>query len=266
MYNQDQALLPVNGVNLEYQWIGQPTPGQPVLVLLHEGLGCVAMWRDFPENLARTTGLTVFIYSRQGYGGSEPFTQPLDVDFMHREALDVLPAVLDKAGIERAILVGHSDGASIALIYAGERLDSRITGLVLLAPHLFVEAETLHGIREAKQQFDEGGLAGRLQRYHLAHTQSTFRHWAGIWLDPRFASWNIESSLPGITVPMLAIMGEDDQYGTLTQIHALAERLPGQTTLAILKDCGHSPHLEQGDKTLEQISRFVEKLQGQSEG
>jgi pimeloyl-ACP methyl ester carboxylesterase len=178
---------------------------------------------------------------------------------MHREGLEILPAVLDAAGIAQAFLLGHSDGASIALIYAGERADPRVRGLVLLAPHLFVEEQTLHGIRQAKLAFDSGNLAERLRRYHLDHTESTFRHWSGIWLDPRFSSWNIEASLPGIDVPLLAVMGEDDQYGTLAQIHTLAERLPHRTELAVLGECGHSPHLEQPERTLELVCDFIEK-------
>lgn len=254
-----KTFLDLNGTRLECRWFGEPGADRPVLVLLHEGLGCVDMWRDFPRRLAERSGLAVFVYSRQGYGGSDPFRQPLDVDFMHREGLDILPAVLDTAGIDQAFLVGHSDGASISLIYAGERSDPRIRGLALLAPHLFVEEETLHGIRQARQAYDSGNLAERLRRYHLDHTESTFRRWSGIWLDPRFESWNIESSLPGIDVPLLAVMGEDDQYGTLAQIQTLAERLPQRTELAVLGDCGHSPHLEQPERTLELVCDFVEK-------
>ncbi|WP_321528457.1 alpha/beta hydrolase [Sedimenticola selenatireducens] len=260
--SQSQNYLMVDGVRLECRWYGRRKADQPVLVLLHEGLGCIDMWRDFPDRLAEQTDLAVFVYSRQGYGRSDPFERPLEVGFMHREGLEILPGVLDEAGIDQAILVGHSDGASIALIYSGERSDTRIRGLVLLAPHLFVEEETLEGIRQAKQAFDTGRLADRLQRYHGDHTESTFRHWSGIWLDPRFTAWNIESSLPGIKVPLLAIMGEDDQYGTLAQINTLAERLPEQTGLAVLKDCGHSPHLEQMEQTLERITDFL-RLQGQ---
>lgn len=260
--NQSKNYLMVDGARLECRWYGQRKPGQPVLVLLHEGLGCVDMWRKFPDRLAQQAGLAVFVYSRQGYGRSDPFVGPLAIGFMHREGLDILPRVLDEAGIDQAILVGHSDGASIALIYSGERSDTRIRGLVLLAPHLFVEEETLEGIRQAKQAFDTGRLAARLQRYHGDHTESTFRHWSGIWLDPRFTAWNIESSIPAINVPLLAIMGEDDEYGTLAQINTLAERLPEQTELAVLKDCGHSPHLEQMEQTLDRITDFL-RLQGQ---
>lgn len=259
MGHDSKTFLTLNGSRLECRWFGEPGGDRPVLVLLHEGLGCVAMWRDFPRRLAERTGLAVFVYSRRGYGGSDPFAHPLDVDFMHREGLDILPAVLDAAGIDKAFLVGHSDGASISLIYAGERSDPRIQGLVLLAPHLFVEQETLHGIRQARQAYDSGNLAERLRRYHLDHTESTFRHWSGIWLDPRFESWNIEASLSGIVVPLLAVMGEDDQYGTLAQIHALADRLSQWTELAVLGDCGHSPHLEQPERTLELVCEFVEK-------
>lgn len=249
-----------DGTRLEYRWWGYPKPGEPVLLLLHEGLGCVDMWRDFPERLAATTGLAVFVYSRLGYGRSDPFDAPLDVEFMHREALDVLPQVLDGAGIEQVFLVGHSDGASIALIYAGERSDPRIQGLVLLAPHLFVEPETLHGIRQARALFDQGKLGPRLARYHGDHTDSTFNRWCDIWLDERFETWNIEESVPGIRVPLLAIMGDADEYGTLKQIERIQEMLPDYTELAVLGACGHSPHLQQPEATLERAGGFIRSI------
>lgn len=260
MLKSNAQILQVDGHLLEYQWYGKKVPNQPVLVLLHEGLGCVAMWRDFPMRLAELTGYTVFVYSRQGYGGSDPFDQDLDVDFMHREGTIILPAVLDAAEINQAILIGHSDGASIAMIHTGEQLDNRIIGLVLLAPHLFVEPETLHGIRLAKEAYEQEGLADRLRRYHLEHTDDTFKRWCGIWLDPRFESWNIEASVPGINVPVLAIMGEDDQYGTLDQINVLADLLPTLTERAVFGACGHSPHLEQPDATLARINLFIKQL------
>jgi pimeloyl-ACP methyl ester carboxylesterase len=260
MLKSNAQTLHVNGHLLECQWHGKKEPDQPVLVLLHEGLGCVAMWRNFPLQLAELTGHAVFVYSRQGYGGSDPFDKDLDVDFMHREGNSVLPAVLDAAEIDQAILIGHSDGASIAIIHTGEQLDNRIKGLVLLAPHLFVEPETLHGIRLAKAAYEQDGLADRLRRYHLGHTDDTFRRWCGIWLDPKFEAWNIEASVPGINVPVLVIMGEDDQYGTLAQINVLADLLPMQTERTVFEACGHSPHLEQSDATLAKIDRFIKQL------
>jgi len=253
-----------DGSRLEYRWWGYPKPGEPVLLLLHEGLGCVDMWRDFPERLAAATGLAVFVYSRRGYGRSDPFDSPLDVDFMHREALQVLPQVLDGAGIDQAYLVGHSDGASIALIYAGERDDPRVRGLVLLAPHLFVEPETLHGIRQARALFDQGKLGSRLERYHGDHTDSTFNHWCDIWLDTRFETWNIEASVPGIRVPLLAIMGDADEYGTLEQIERIRKLLPDYAELAVLEECGHSPHLQQTESTLIRVADFIRSLPARS--
>lgn len=256
--NKKQTLQ-VNGQSLEYQWHGNPESGKPVLVLLHEGLGCIAMWRDFPERMAENTGCPVFVYSRQGYGGSTPFEQDLGVDFMHHEGEVTLPALLDAAGIERTILVGHSDGASIALIHTGQQTDDRIVGLVLLAPHLFVEPETLVGIRQAKQMFETADLARGLSRYHFEHTADTFNRWCGIWLDPQFKTWNIESSLSGIHVPLLALMGETDQYGTLAQIDTIKRVLPELTERVVIANCGHSPHLEQPEQTLKHVQRFVEQ-------
>ncbi|MCW8920693.1 MAG: alpha/beta hydrolase [Sedimenticola sp.] len=259
MENNRITTLQIDGCRLECQWHGQHHSDKPVLVLLHEGLGCIAMWRDFPARLAEQTGCPVFVYSRQGYGGSDPFKHDLTIDFMHDEGRVVLPAVLDAAGIDNAVLVGHSDGASIALIHAGELRDDRVLGLVLLAPHLFVEPETLQGIRQAKQAFETDGLAARLSRYHLHHTDDTFNRWCRIWLDPQFESWNIESSLPTIRVPLLAIMGEDDQYGTLAQIDALAAVQPTLTKRLVLEACGHSPHLEKSDEVLASMNAFLKQ-------
>ena len=257
---QAEYLTLADGTRLEYRWTGHPKPGEPVLLLLHEGLGCVDMWRDVPERLTADTGLAVCVYSRRGYGRSDPFGSPLDVDFMHREALEVLPQVLDGIGIEQVILMGHSDGASIALVYAGERDDPRIMGLLLLAPHLFVEEETLHGIRQARALFDQGKLGPRLARYHGDHTDSTFNRWCDIWLDDRFREWNIEASIPGIRVPLLAIMGDADEYGTLAQIERIQEILPDYTELSVLPACGHSPHLQQPEATLRRAEYFIRSL------
>ncbi len=254
----------LEGLFLEYQALG-PVPGKaPTLVFLHEGLGCVAMWKDFPERVARMTGCGVLAYSRAGYGKSGACSLPRPLSFMHTEALTVLPRVLDAAGIGEAVLVGHSDGASIALIHAGGAGDERVKGLILAAPHVFVEDLTLESIRAAAEAYENGGLRDRLARYHGENLECAFRGWSGAWLDPRFSSWNIETFLPGIAIPTLLIQGEDDCYGTPLQLEAIARQVPGGVERLILPDCGHSPHRDQPEATLRAIADFVGKLRGGS--
>jgi pimeloyl-ACP methyl ester carboxylesterase len=228
-------------------------------VLLHEGLGSIGLWRSFPEKLAERTGYCVAAYSRGGYGQSDPVPLPRPLDYMTREAIDVLPQVLDAIGFKRGILLGHSDGASIAAIYAGSVEDVRIWGLCLISPHFFTEPGGLASIAEAKVQYETGDLRQRLAKHH-ADVDNAFRGWNGAWLDPGFKSWNIEDSIPGIRVPVLAIQGRDDQYGTLAQIDALVNRAHAPVDTAILENCKHSPHVEQPDYTLEVASDFLARL------
>lgn len=251
--------LDVDGVGLEYEWIGPPPEAATTLVFLHEGLGCVALWKDFPHRVAEATGLGVMVYSRRGYGGSDPVEVPRPLTYMHDEALEVLPAVLEAADIRSAILVGHSDGASIALIYAGGRPDPRLRGLVLMAPHVFNEDLSVRSIRAAREAYDRGRLREQLARYHGHNVDGAFRGWNRAWLDPDFADWNIEEFLPGIRIPLLLIQGEDDEYGTQRQVHAIRDQVAGTSELLMLAQCRHSPHRDQPAATLQAIARFVRR-------
>ncbi len=253
-----EEFITVDGVRLECAWINRTrSAGKPHLVFLHEGLGCVALWRNFPQLLSDTLELPAFVYSRQGYGGSAPIALPRPVDFMHHEGLNVLPRVLDEAGIESAILVGHSDGASISIINTGGTGDPRIRGVVLLAAHIFNEEITVKSIEEAKVAFETTDLREKLKKYHGDNVDCAFWGWNGVWLNPDFLIWNIEEFLPKIAVPALAIQGEDDQYGTEAQVQGIAAGLGDNCVVKMISNCGHSPHLEQSEQTLSAIVDFV---------
>jgi pimeloyl-ACP methyl ester carboxylesterase len=251
------------GHRLEYNRIDPgPLPGAaadgPVLVFLHEGLGSVALWKDFPERVSHATGCPTIVYSRYGHGKSDRLAEARGVDYMHREALEVLPEVLAHLKIENPILIGHSDGASIALIHTGA--GSRpVRGLLLLAPHVFVEDITVNSIAEAKVAFENTNLPAKLARYH-DDAESTFRRWNDIWLHPDFRRWNIEKYLPGVTCPVLLIQGEDDQYGTAAQVKAIARQVNGPVETLMLPNCAHSPHVDQTEATVERIAHFVARL------
>jgi pimeloyl-ACP methyl ester carboxylesterase len=231
----------------------------PVLVFLHEGLGSVALWKDFPAQVVSATGVPALVYSRYGYGQSDRLAGARGVDYMHREALEVLPELLESLSIRNPVLIGHSDGASIALIHAGA--GSRpVRGLVLMAPHVFVEDITVNSIAEAKVAFENTGLPAKLARYH-DDVESTFRGWNDIWLHPDFRRWNIEEYLPGVNWPLLLIQGEDDQYGTAAQVRAIARQVKGPVETIMLPNCAHSPHVDQTQATVERIAHFVDGLQ-----
>lgn len=255
---KDQGLLKVGGSELEYRMIG-PRPGDaPTIVLLHEGLGCVGMWRDFPDRLAEATGRGVFVYSRQGYGGSSPCAVPRPLTYMQEEGREVLPLVLEAMGFQQGTLFGHSDGASIAAVYAGTHEDPRVENLVLMAPHFFTEKITVASIAEAKTAYETTQLRERLKRYHGDNVDCAFWGWNGAWLDPGFLEWNLEEFLPGIRQPVLALQGEDDQYGTARQVEVVAEKAGGPVELVLLSDCKHAPFKEQTEATLAAVSRFLE--------
>jgi len=248
-----------DGKRLEAIAYGPPPRQAPTIVMLHEGLGCVALWRDFPSRLAAATAHGVFAYSRAGYGASERIDLPRPLDYMSREARSSLPTVLETIGFERGILLGHSDGASIAAIYAGERTDERIKGLILMAPHVFTEAPGLASIAEARRAYETGDLRAKLAKYH-AHVDNAFCGWNAAWLDPGFRKWNIEEAVGRWRVPALIIQGVDDQYGTLAQARAIEARSPAPVTSLILKACRHSPQINQPQATLEAIVRFCAEV------
>jgi len=246
----------VDGRKLEVVRIGARDDTRPTFVMLHEGLGSVALWKDFPAQLAARTGCGVVVYSRYGYGESDVFAEPRDVDYMHHEAQVVLPALLRDLQIERPILFGHSDGASIALIYAA-RAPQAPLALILEAPHVFVEDLSIASIASAKVAFESTDLPQKLARYHTDPT-ATFRGWNDIWLDPRFRDWNIEALLPKITSPVLVIQGREDTYGTAKHVRAIERAVPG-TSSELLDACGHSPHRDQAAPVLAAVSTFFSK-------
>lgn len=262
------GFLSAGGKSLEYGCWGPPPAHAPTLVLLHEGLGCTRLWRDFPEQLAEVTGLGVFAYSRAGYGHSDKADLPRPLDYMTREATDFLPEVLDVIGVSSAVLVGHSDGATIAAIYASSVSDRRLRGpvsgplrgLVLMAPHFFTEPMGLKEIAAAKSVYETEDLKDKMARYH-ADPDNTFRGWNDSWLHPDFASWNVSEVIDGIRVPVLAIQGEDDQYGTLAQIEEIEKRCNAPVTALILERCRHSPFLEQAERVLAECERFCVQLE-----
>jgi len=252
--------LKVGENRLEVSWFG-PGPGTaPTLVFLHEGLGCVSLWRDFPEKLATATGCGAFVFSRLGYGKSDPCPLPRPIRFMHDEGLSVLPKVLASAGITDCILVGHSDGGSIAIIYAGGTPAAPLRGLITEAAHVFCEPISIRSIRDAKTQYVQGALRHRLSKYHGANTDGAFYGWNDVWLHPEFEKWNIEEYLPGIQVPMLAIQGAADQYGTDAQISSIARLAGGKTDTLMLPDCRHAPHAEKENETLTAMTRVVKGI------
>jgi len=260
MWKDGESLtLDIDGVALEGRCFGPAPDAAPTVVLLHEGLGCAALWRDFPERLARATRYGVFAYSRRGYGQSDPAVLPRPLDYMTREALDVLPQVLDAIGFREGVLVGHSDGASIAAIYGGSVQDHRVRGLVLMAPHFFTEAMGLSAIGKARAAYETGDLRARLAKYHR-EVDNAFRGWNDAWLDPAFADWNIEEVIAYIRVPVLAIQGKDDQYGTRAQIAALETQSYNPVDVAMLDACGHAPHIEQPERTLALLVEYLERL------
>jgi pimeloyl-ACP methyl ester carboxylesterase len=244
---------------LETQWWGPSPEAAPTLVLLHEGLGCVALWRDFPETLAEATGCGVFAYSRFGYGGSDAVPLPRPMRYMHDEALNVLPRVLDAAGVRRAVLIGHSDGGSIAAIHAGGVSDPRVRGLVLIAAHFIVEEINTAAIRAIKANFEQGDLRARLARYHR-DVDMAFRGWNDAWLDPRFRTFDITEQVARILVPVLALQGTDDPYGTEAQLRLLEREAQCSVETRLIEGARHSPHLEARRATLDAIVPFVRSV------
>ena len=250
-------------VRIEHAWIAPERSDRPLLIFLHEGLGSLAMWKDFPARLCAAANVRGLVYSRPGYGGSTPRAadERWQPDYMHRQATELLPALLtalgvDTSGGDRPWLFGHSDGGSIALIHAARQPHS-VAGVVVVAPHIRIEEFGLASIRLAREAYATTDLRGRLARYHH-DVDSAFWGWNHIWLDPAFASWTIEADLPKLECPVLAVQGLDDEYGTLEQIHGIARRAP-QTCLLELADCGHAAHRDQPERLIAEVSRFISR-------
>jgi len=231
-------------------------PDRPPLLFLHEGLGCIALWRDFPDALCARTGHPGLIYDRKGYGGSTLFSGKWPRDYLMTESTVYLPAVMDACGIDAAILVGHSDGGTIALMGAAA-LPNRVRAAVTLAAHIFVENETVDGIRRAVEAYRATDLKSRLARYHGDNTETAFCRWADTWLDPDFRDWNIQSWLPRIASPLLVIQGEKDEYATPAQVNGIAAGVSGPVETIMVPHCGHSPHIEAREAALSAISSFL---------
>jgi len=251
-------MLDLGDQQLEYRWVGPRPNAAPTIVLLHEGLGCVGLWGDFPERLATATGLGVFLYSRAGYGASSTIALPRPINYMDPEAKTVLPRVLQAIGFQRGLLIGHSDGASIATIYAGSTEDHRISGLVLIAPHFFAEEMGLAAIAQAKVAFEGGDLRQRLARWHQ-NVDAAFKGWNGAWLDPGFRAWDITDALAYIRVPVAIIQGVDDQYGTQRQIAVAEEQCYCPVEVTLLDGVQHAPQRESPDRVAQVIAEFAKR-------
>ena len=251
--------LTAAGRRLEFEWAAAPGPRKPVLVFLHEGLGSIRQWRDFPAKLAQATGCAALVYDRYGYGQSDVLQEPRrTVRFMHDEALTALPQIISSLEIENPVLVGHSDGASIALIYAGA--GHAVRGVVAMAPHVFIEPICIESIRKAAQTFEATDLAQRLGRYHR-DVRKTFYGWADVWRDADFGAWDVRGDyLPAIGCPVLAIQGQDDEYGTMAQLDEIKARVAGPCRLVKLERCGHAPFRDQPDVVLAEAASFIREL------
>jgi pimeloyl-ACP methyl ester carboxylesterase len=253
------GFIRIGTAELEYRFIG-PAPDQaPTIVMLHEGLGSAALWGDFPEKLQAATGAGIFAYSRTGYGASTPAVLPRPLDYMQIEALEILPALLDGIGFRRGLLLGHSDGASIAAIYAGGTGDHRVRGVVLIAPHFVVEDVSVASIAAIKTAYETTDLRSKLARWHR-DVDNAFYGWNGAWLDPQFRTWDISEYLAYIRVPVAIVQGADDQYGTIRQIEIAREECYCPVDVTMLPGAGHSPHREAPEATLDAISEFAKSI------
>ena len=259
------GFLHINDADLEYRILGPAPDEAPTIVMLHEGLGSAALWGDFPQELQAATGAGVFVYSRSGYGASTPAKLPRPLDYMHREALEVLPKLLDDIGFRRGVLVGHSDGASIAAIYAGGVQDHRVRAIALIAPHFIVEDISVTSIAGIKTAYETTNLREKLARWHK-DVDNAFYGWNGAWLDPSFRNWDISEYLAYIRVPIAIIQGADDQYGTLRQVEIAREECYCPVDVTLVRGAGHSPHREAPGATLQAISDFANAVLQTHEG
>jgi pimeloyl-ACP methyl ester carboxylesterase len=246
-------------IHIEYQWVGETDADTPVMVFLHEGLGSVALWKTFPNLLCRRLKMRGLVYSRPGYGQSTPRAKDerWDADFMHRQAFDVLPALLSQLNIDQPWLFGHSDGGSISLLFASH-YSERCAGLIVVAPHIMVEDISITSILLARDAYLHQGLRERLARYH-DDVDSAFFGWNDVWLSPAFRHWSIQADLKNIRCPLLAVQGEDDEYGTMEQVYGIQRILPHAVVIPVA-DCGHSPHRDQPQLLTEAVVQFVSAL------
>ncbi len=259
------GFIRIGASDLEYRMIGPAPDDAPTIVMLHEGLGCVGLWGDFPDRLAAATGAGVFVYSRAGYGASTKVDLPRPLDYMHIEALEVLPKLLDQIGFRRGLLVGHSDGASIAAIYAGGVADHRVRGVAMIAPHFIVEDISVRSIAEIRKAYETTDLRSKLARWH-GDVDNAFYGWNGAWLDPEFRSWDIAEYLAYIRVPVAILQGADDQYGTMRQIEIAREECYCPVDVTVVPGAGHSPHRDAPGATLDAISEFAGRILHMHEG
>ena len=259
------GFLPIGASELEYRMLGPAPDDAPTIVMLHEGLGSVGLWGDFPEKLQAATGCGVFAYSRAGYGASTPVTLPRPLDYMHTEALETLPKLLEQIGFRRGLLLGHSDGASIAAIYAGGVADHRVRAVVMIAPHFVVEDVSVASIAEIKTAYETTELRAKLRRWHR-DVDNAFYGWNGAWLDPKFRDWDICEYLAYIRVPVAILQGVDDKYGTIRQVEIAREECYCPVDVTIIPGAGHSPHREAPEATLHAITEFAGRILDAHEG
>jgi len=262
---QPTGFLTIGASDLEYRMIGPAPDEAPTIVMLHEGLGSAGLWGDFPDRLQAATGAGVLVYSRAGYGASTAVKLPRPLDYMHIEALDTLPKLLDSIGFRRGLLLGHSDGASIAAIYAGGVADHRVRAVAMIAPHFIVEDVSVTSIAEIKSAYETSGLKAKLARWHR-DVDNAFYGWNGAWLDPKFRSWDISEYLAYIRVPVAILQGADDQYGTIRQVEIAQEECYCPVDVTIIPGAGHSPHREVPEATLNAISEFAGRILHVHEG
>jgi pimeloyl-ACP methyl ester carboxylesterase len=255
--HRDGFFIAAAGHRLRAQRLGRPAAEDaPTLVFLHEGLGSIGQWRGVPEALCRACGLPGLVYERWGFGQSDRLVLPRPTDYMTREAEEALPEVLAACGVARPLLIGHSDGGTIALLHAAA-FPRQAAACIAIAAHVFVEDDTIAGIREVVGRWDDGELPPRLARYHGANSETMFRGWAETWLRPDFRDWNIEDRLPRIICPTLVIQGESDEHATLAQVEAIAHGVSGPVETFIVPNCGHSPHLEAREAVLARMAAFI---------
>jgi pimeloyl-ACP methyl ester carboxylesterase len=232
---------------------------RPTLVFLHEGLGCIEMWRDFPETLCNAAECSGLIYDRKGYGRSEKYEGSWPLDYLQIESLSYLPALLTECRIDNAVLIGHSDGGTIALIAAASHRNL-VRGIITEAAHIFVEQPTIEGIQKTVQAFETTSFKEKLVRYHKENTETIFYRWADRWLSSEYRNWNIREDLPKIICPVLVLQGEDDEYGTRAQVEGIAGRVSGPVRVKLIPDCGHTPHFQAKDTVLSEMTRFIKEL------